>query len=358
MLSFLPMKPRPERLEAAEGERPRERPTSTVREAFVGQSLIKPALEALAISVAAPAAVPATKAYFNAYLAAIAKPASIPASLAARSNLLPPAKNPSAASKKGSRTANGNDFGECKVCRCRIKLKNLSNHLTKKHPNWTRGTRPGVSVATQAGNPSLTPKGTPVARLSVQATMRSGLPIIYLPSPEPVAQPDDRVLCPKNCGNRVLPQFMEKHFISYHSKAQEALVHPSAIDAFPFELLPPGTKELWPMIERELKLSRAHSHSLYGHTTDWNRFRQIKLLDPTKCHLGKKSWTGYVVYEFAYTSRVVLECAIEGNAVYILPSDWKNMIHLSKAGIRKEYEDRCTRVNHTGNWIRRVRKAL
>ena len=358
MLSFCPVKPKPERLETAEVARPGERPASTVREAFVGQSLIRPALKALAKSVAAPAAVPASKAYFDAYLAALAKPIAVPALSASRKKRNRLAKNLPAVPKAAFGTANGNEFGECIVCKCKIKLKNLSNHLAKKHPNWTPGTGPGVSITTQAGNPSSAMKGTPVVRPKVQATTRGGLPIVYLPSPRPVPQRDDRVLCPKNCGKKVSPQFMEKHFISYHSSTQETLGHSLATDAFPFELLPPGTKELWSVIERDFKLSRAHSISSYGQARDWDRFRQIELLDPVGRHRGKKSWDGYVVYEFAYTRRVVLECAIEGNAVYILPGDWKEMIHLSKAQIRKEYEGRCTRVKHTGNWIARVRKAL
>jgi hypothetical protein len=151
---------------------------------------------------------------------------------------------------------------------------------------------------------------------------------------------------------------METHLAKHHAPKQLYEAPFWSTDAFPFELLPPGTKDLWQAIERKLKMSKTHTHSFYAHGIDKDRFRQIELLNPIKCHLGGKSWLGYVVYEFARSSRVILECAIEGNAVYILPGDWKKMIHLSKAEIRGEYEEQCIRVFHTGNWIHRVHKAL
>jgi hypothetical protein len=231
--------------------------------------------------------------------------------------------------------ADGNKLRICEVCKCNIKLKNLAKHQAKSHPGWTLATSPDVSTPT-----------------SNVLAAKSLLP------PKPIPQKDPGVLCPKGCGARVWPDFMEGHLARHHAPKHLSDAPSAPTDAFPFELLPPGVKEVWLAIERKRKRSRAHPNSLGGRQLDMSRFEQIELLNPVERHVGEKSWWGYVVFEFARTNRVVLECPFEGNAVYILPGDWKRMIRLNKAEIRSEHEDECTRVFHTGNWIARVRKAL
>jgi len=81
-------------------------------------------------------------------------------------------------------------------------------------------------------------------------------------------------------------------------------------------------------------------------------------LEPELRYFGAKSWFGYAVYEFSYSSCVVLECPIEGNATYVLSGDWKKMISLTKAELRKEYADRCARIVHKGDWLDRIRREL
>jgi hypothetical protein len=381
---LLPMNSWLERQAAKDIRRSKGRlPVLTIREAFVGQSVIRPALRALAESVADPAAVPASKAYFDVYLSSLAssvaqsarlpplkkrKKRPLPATnLPAESNTDPVAKSVDdlvtckvcrckvklknrlkhmakshpdqtlpAAPKSVHVVADGNKLHVCEVCKCNVKLKNLAKHQAKSHPGWTSSTC--ASVSTPTSN-VLDAKKQPSTK-------------------KPTPQKDPGVPCPKGCGWTIWPDYMETHLARHHAPKQLNEDPFCSTDAFPFELLPPGAKDLWQAIERKLKISKTHAHSFYAHGIDKDRFRQIELLNPIKRHLGEKAWLGYVVYEFARSSRVVLECAIEGNAVYILPGDWKKMIYLSKAEIRNEYENRCTRVFHTGNWIHRVSKAL
>jgi hypothetical protein len=81
-------------------------------------------------------------------------------------------------------------------------------------------------------------------------------------------------------------------------------------------------------------------------------------LKPELTHMGKKGWLGYAVYEFSYSNQVVLESPIENNATYVLSGDWKKMVSLTKAEIRKEYRDESERIFHIDGWKLRVRQAL
>jgi hypothetical protein len=69
-------------------------------------------------------------------------------------------------------------------------------------------------------------------------------------------------------------------------------------------------------------------------------------------------WDGYVVLEFSWSQRVVLDCPITGNAIYIISGDWKELARHSKFHLWSEYSENCTRVLYTGNWLWRVKAAL
>ena len=74
--------------------------------------------------------------------------------------------------------------------------------------------------------------------------------------------------------------------------------------------------------------------------------------------MGKDGWEGYVVFGFADSSRVVLECPIEGNATYILSGDWQIAVGHSKQYLRDKCPEFCGRVFHRGDWLNRIRLAL
>jgi len=382
--------------------------------------LIRPALQAMARSVAAPAAVPATKAYIDAYLASLKKPAADPSPSDSGTNRGRQAKDklvglkiaPAIAGELFSHcelckcliknknrekhlakahpggvlrvpvanheTANGNDLGTCKVCSSRIKLKNLAKHLAKIHPEGSAAVqKDSAESANNSAFVTCAACGCKVMRRYLKSHMREqypgwaldqssgriaipniyGLPIVYMPVPKQATQKKP-VPDPQGCGAVALPQLKEQHFASCDSSEEEVLLPSRIAETFPFELLPPGEKEVWEAIERKSRQSHAHSYSFNGRWLDRDRFRQIELLNPVAHYVGDKSWLGYVVFEFAGTSNVVLESPFEGNAVYILPASWRSIIRLNKAEIRNEYEYLRPRVFHTGNWLRRVSNAL
>jgi hypothetical protein len=95
-----------------------------------------------------------------------------------------------------------------------------------------------------------------------------------------------------------------------------------------------------------------------GRKIDPRRFEEIQALKPITCHVGRNAWSGYVAFEFAHSSGVVLESPYKGNATYVLTGKWKAMISLSKAEIRTEYRRFHQRIVHRDDWIRDVRRTL
>ena len=108
------------------------------------------------------------------------------------------------------------------------------------------------------------------------------------------------------------------------------------VNRLPFVLLPPGTWDIQQVIDHYRRLAQNLSTDLKGRKIDWSRLEDIKSLRPVGCHIGEDSWLGYVVFEFAGTDHVVLECPIKDNATYILPGDWKDMVGHTKREIRRE----------------------
>ena len=54
----------------------------------------------------------------------------------------------------------------------------------------------------------------------------------------------------------------------------------------------------------------------------------------------------------------MLESIIMNNATYILSGNWEEMIDLTKAEIRSEYEGQYDRIFHTDNWLSKVQEVL
>jgi hypothetical protein len=98
--------------------------------------------------------------------------------------------------------------------------------------------------------------------------------------------------------------------------------------------------------------------SFSGRRIDESRLVKIASLKPVLCYTGKESWYGYVVFTFKNSNRVVLECPVEGNAIYILSANWKELVSRTKAEIRQDHAARYKKVVHKGDWLDRIRQAL
>ncbi len=126
-----------------------------------------------------------------------------------------------------------------------------------------------------------------------------------------------------------------------------------------FEVLPPGQWKPANIIQYYQRLARVHPTKYRERKIQKDRIREIWKLKPQTAYRGKLKWLGYVVYDFSYTDNVVLECALEGNAVYILQgSRWKSLIKFSKGEIRDNHKGLYKKVVHKQVWLPRVQAAL
>ena len=114
---------------------------------------------------------------------------------------------------------------------------------------------------------------------------------------------------------------------------------------FYFEIFPPGRWDSKGFTQHYKELVR--QGKFQETEVQWERIREIENLKPVTRRKGKLKWNGYVVYEFAYTDNVVLECPVEGNAVYILKGNqWKRLIQLTKGEIRDKHKTSYKKVVH------------
>lgn len=122
----------------------------------------------------------------------------------------------------------------------------------------------------------------------------------------------------------------------------------------PWLLLPPG----------ELSVERLRSHyaALAQRDPDFRyepeRIEKAFLLEPEECYVGTNEFDGYVVFTFAETDRVLLECPVYGNAVYVLGHDWRRLSKLSKGELLSGRPGGVTKIVHKGDWFARVITAL
>jgi hypothetical protein len=157
--------------------------------------------------------------------------------------------------------------------------------------------------------------------------------------------------------NRTRHHHIQKKKVKKKTPRQSGLsVRSVPVSTVPFELLPPGE---WNM-DRVLRHYRRVGKStpfMAGRELDVTRLRTIASLHPTRCYVGKESWTGYVAFEFSKCRGVVVECPFKGNATYVIAgNDWYGALSLTKAEVRSEW--RHWRIVHSSNWLRNLKAPL
>jgi hypothetical protein len=120
----------------------------------------------------------------------------------------------------------------------------------------------------------------------------------------------------------------------------------------PWELLPPGQLTREGMLEHYRRLARAYPER--GYLPE--RMVKAHSLGPRAWWKGRKGFYGYVVFEFAGTEKVLLECPVYGNAIYVLGSDWQRLSRKSKGAVL--LDDETERIPHAGDWFGRAKWAL
>jgi hypothetical protein len=281
---------------------------------------------------------------------------------------------------------------ECPKCGVQVREDRLEKHLARTHPPVVPtneilrlGPESGVSARDAVGRenrskpgadlrgnrPTTTTKAPvmPAAMGLLQCKecghlvrpdrMRGHLSRAHPPRPVEMMIEAMRplTLCPK-CGAKVREDCMGLHFLSCHPPADDVRSFQVGAQYLPFVLLPPGTTDIGRVIEHYRKMAKNVGGGFEGRRVDSTRLEKLQSLGPIRCYVGKDSWLGYVVFEFSRSGCVVLECAIEGNATYVLFGDWKRMISHTKAEIRRRFADSYTRIVHRGEWLSRLRATL
>ncbi len=199
------------------------------------------------------------------------------------------------------------------------------------------------------------PDGTSPIGPSVPVVARQAPPTGVAPTPAFPRQ-DTLRQCPK-CDLWISKFRMKLHLSDMHPAAKAPALQVQT-QRLPFVLLPPGSWSIAQVIAHCRKTAHKFTSGVNGQQIRPSRLEEIDLLNPVRCYVGEESWLGYVVFEFSYSNRVVLECPVEGNATYILPQEWRTIVGLTKGELRDQFAKQYTRVFHIGNWISRVAIAL
>lgn len=165
------------------------------------------------------------------------------------------------------------------------------------------------------------------------------------------------ILCSR-CGEMVKENSTGLHSLT----CNPSLRRPGALDVpvsqLGFVLLAPGTWNIQDVIKHYRNQSHAFPIDLQGRKIDNSRLEKMASLQPLRCYIGKESWSGYVVFEFQDTNRVVLECPFEGNATYVLSGDWRLMVRHTKLEMRLKFPRSYERIIHSGDWFAKLRSSL
>jgi hypothetical protein len=71
---------------------------------------------------------------------------------------------------------------------------------------------------------------------------------------------------------------------------------------------------------------------------------------------GRAGFYGYIDFMFDHTEKVLLECPIEDNAIYVLDSGEERLLKMNKQQLIKSSE--AKRIFHSGPWYQRLKDEL
>jgi hypothetical protein len=89
---------------------------------------------------------------------------------------------------------------------------------------------------------------------------------------------------------------------------------------------------------------------------DQERLDKILALPYENWSKGTAGFYGYIVLWFAHTPKVLMECPVYANAIYILNSGEERLLKMDKQELIASSE--VKRIFHVGDWYRRVKQEL
>jgi len=258
--------------------------------------------------------------------------------------------------------ANDPRLVRCSVCGSLCKKTHLSVHMNKVHSRCVSDSKGTISPKARRKphgkiqSHSTSEKFSASVRFPIRHQHSSKLPRVVMVHQKSESTPDvDQVVQCIACRATVFSYALSKHYENCHAD-EKASLSDSRVTRLPFELLPAGTLGFREFLEN--CRSDLRHRDFFAGKIDWDRIEQIASLKPSRTYVGRRVWFGYAVYEFSFSTRVLLDCPIEGNAAYVLEGNWSELIRHNKAQLREELGSRCTKVVHKGNWVGRIKDAL
>ena len=137
------------------------------------------------------------------------------------------------------------------------------------------------------------------------------------------------------------------------SRAIERTFRPQPTGHVPFEILPPG--------EATEKRVRGYYGEVLrkGELVGFSQERLDKVLGlPWEdWRPGTAGMYGYSIFTFAHTEKVLLECPVYANAIYVLDNSEDRLLKkMKKQELRDSGEARI--IVHTGGWYQRLKQVL
>lgn len=128
-------------------------------------------------------------------------------------------------------------------------------------------------------------------------------------------------------------------------------IHPH-IRRVPWRILPPGELSFDNILQHFNRLQQLNPHIRY----ERDRITKAYSLDPKEVILGSAEFEGYIVFIFAHTRRVLLECPVYDHAIYVINSDWESLSKLTKQELLEHHK--ATKIVHRGDWFWRLEQEL
>jgi hypothetical protein len=125
-------------------------------------------------------------------------------------------------------------------------------------------------------------------------------------------------------------------------------------EALRWRLLPPGELSE----ERVRRYYVGLQNKNRGAQYDPDRIVKALSLDPKQRYEEIGEVEGYTVFMFSYTSSVLLECPIVGNAIYVIHKDWERWSKMSKQELMADESGEVVRIQHRGDWFEQLKKEL
>jgi len=119
----------------------------------------------------------------------------------------------------------------------------------------------------------------------------------------------------------------------------------------PWTLLPGTSEERFSEIVNHFKSLEDQTSSL---RYDIDRLHKVYSLNADEIYIGIEEFKGYVVFYITGIETAILECPIQGNAIYVFQKNWFKLSKLSKSALMSGQKDNILRIIHNGNWFSRL----